>query len=242
MANLTVGVLGGMGPDATLDFFTKLLAATPAKRDQDRLRIIIDNNPQVPNRNEAVAGTGPSPAPLLARMARGLEEAGAELLVMPCNAAHAFADSIEQAVRIPFLSIIDETVAETLRLLPEVKRVGVLAAAGCLDARLYRDAFGASGVEVLEPAGSRRETFMELLYRIKAGERGGESKNRMLGLARELIESEAQAIVAGCTEVPLVLEQADLPCPLINSTDVLVSATAAYATGAKRFSDRAAGG
>lgn len=237
MANLTVGVLGGMGPDATLDFFAKLLAATPAERDQDRLRIIIDNNPQVPNRNEAVAGTGPSPAPLLARMASGLEQAGAELLVMPCNAAHAFAPEIQRAVGVPFVSIVDETVAETRRRLPGLIRVGVLAAAGCLDARLYSKAFGEAGVDVLEPTGSQRDRFMELLYLIKAGDRGSEVKSRMLALAQELIDAGAEVIVAGCTEVPLVLEQSDLHCPLINSTDVLVTATADYATGRRPLSE-----
>lgn len=236
-SNLTVGVLGGMGPDATLDFFAKLLSATPAARDQDRLRILIDNDPRVPNRNEAAAGTGPSPAPMLVRMARGLEQAGAEILAMPCNAAHAYQADIRAAVSIPFVSIIEETVAETLRALPGAEKVGVLAAAGCLDARLYSDAFGKRGVEVLEPAGEGREAFMELLYRIKSGERGDEVPSRMRRLAQGFIEAGAEAIVAGCTEVPLVLSQEDLERPLINSTDVLVAATADFATGRRRLTE-----
>ncbi|MEX2541463.1 MAG: amino acid racemase [Trueperaceae bacterium] len=232
---LTVGVLGGMGPDATLDFFAKLLAATPAEHDQDRLRVLIDNNPKVPNRNEAVAGTGPSPGPLLAEMALGLERAGADFLVMPCNAAHAFAPEIEEAASIPFVSIIDETVAATLAARPPLDRVGVLAAAGCLDARLYHSAFARHGVEVAEPEGAQRETFMELLYRIKTGDRGAEVRARMAELAGRLIDGGAQAIVAGCTEVPLVLAEGDVPGVLVNSTDVLVKATAAIATGERSF-------
>lgn len=226
---LTVGVLGGMGPDATLDFFAKLLAATPAARDQDRLRIIIDNNPEVPNRNEAVAGTGPSPAPLLATMARGLEAAGARFLVMPCNAAHAFEAEIRAAVEIPFVSIIDETVSATLRR--GVGTVGVLASAGCIDARLYADAFAAAGIEALEPHDEARNEFMELLYLFKSGQRGPELKRRMRALALAFIDAGAEAIVAGCTEVPLVLAQDDIPVPLINSTDVLVRATVEFAMG-----------
>ncbi|HEX7004093.1 MAG TPA: amino acid racemase [Trueperaceae bacterium] len=226
---LTVGVLGGMGPEATLDFFAKLLAATPAGRDQDRLRVLIDNNPQVPNRNEAVAGTGPSPAPLLANMARGLEAAGAQLLVMPCNAAHAFEAEIRAAVKVPFLSIIVETVAATSRL--GIQRVGVLAAAGTLDAGLYANAFERNGIEALEPRGEARDEFMELLYLFKSGDAGKGVRIRMRALANSLVGAGAEAIVAGCTEVPLLLGEVDVPVPLVNSTDVLVDATAEVATG-----------
>lgn len=229
--DLTVGVLGGMGPAATLDFFAKLLARNPGDHDQDRLRILIDNNPKVPNRNQAVAGRGVSPAPLLAAMAAGLQRSGADFLVMPCNAAHAFVSAIEEAVTVPFVSIIEETTAEVLRSQPDLSRVGVLAAAGCLDAGLYRNAFAERGVAVSEPGRQQRERFMELLYRVKTGERGPAVREPMIGIAEELIADGAQAIVAGCTEVPLVLSNGDLSCPLIDSSDVLASATVAYATG-----------
>lgn len=233
-SQLAVGVLGGMGPEATLDFFAKLLAATPAQRDQDRLRVLIDNNPKVPNRNEAVAGTGDSPGPVLAEMARGLELAGADFLVMPCNAAHAFAGDISGAVNIPFLSIIQETATEAVRQNPGLKTVGLLAAAGCLDADLYQAAFAARGVEVEVPAATSRDVFMDLLYRIKRGEVGDAVRQSMAALAQGLIDEGAQAIIAGCTEVPLVLSEADISRPLVNSTDVLVSATVEFAAGQRQ--------
>src|SRR5262245_56844098 len=103
----TIGVIGGMGPAATLAFFGKLLEATHAERDQDHLRVLIDNNPRVPDRNAAIAGRGPSPGPQLAESARGLELAGADFLVIACNTAHAFASEIEAAVAIPLMSMID---------------------------------------------------------------------------------------------------------------------------------------
>jgi aspartate racemase len=239
MSSLTVGVLGGMGPEATLDFFAKLLAATPAESDQDRLRVLIDNNPKVPNRNEAVAGAGPSPGPLLAEMARGLERSGADFLVMPCNAAHAFQADIEAAVNVPFVSIVEETVAETARVAPTLSTVGVLAAAGSLDARLYPEAFARREIEVLEPRGNARESFMGLLYQIKSGDLGAEVRNRMAELAEGLIANGAEALIAGCTEVPLVLSGDRLARPLVNSTDALVTATIDYATGARSFADGA---
>lgn len=230
---LVPGVLGGLGPAATLDFFAKFLKDTNAATDQEHLRIIIDNNPAVPNRNEAVAGMGPSPGPALAEMARGLERAGVDFLVMVCNAAHAFQADITAALTVPFVSIIDETVRAKLRRVPNVRRIGLLAAAGCLDAKLYERAFAAHGVEVLAPRGKSRERFMRLLYQIKAGEVGATQRREAREIAHELLAAGAEAIVAGCTEVPLVLTEAELDpsgaVTLVDSTAALVDATIAYA-------------
>lgn len=223
-----VGVLGGMGPAATLDFFARVLALTPARKDQEHVRLIIDNNPQVPNRNEAIAGTGPSPAPVLAEMARGLKRAGAELLVMPCNAAHAFLDDVKRAADLPVISIIDVTVGETLRR-AAVKRAGLLAADGCINAGLYQRAFAAHGVSVDVPDAALRAQFMSALMRIKQGDIGDAVRAEMRGVANALIAGGAQAIVAGCTEVPLVLSDGDVAVPLISSTDCLAVATIAAA-------------
>ena len=137
----TLGVIGGLGPAASADFYAKLIERSPATSDQDHLHVIINSYPQVPNRNEAIAGTGPNPGPALAKSAKALEAAGAEVLVMVCNAAHAFQADIEAAVSIPFISIIDETRNYTLKHFPNIDTVGLLAASACLDAKLYHQAF-----------------------------------------------------------------------------------------------------
>lgn len=240
--DLAVGVIGGLGPAATLDFVAKVLAATPATRDQEHLHLLIDNDPRVPDRNRAAAGAGPSPGPALAAMARRLERAGADLLVMPCNAAHAWRAEIEAATRLPFASMIDEAVAATLRARPGAATVGVLAAAGTLDAGLYRDALAARGVMGLEPAGPQRERFMDLLYRIKAGDTGAEARAAMRELAAELVAAGAEAVVAGCSEVPLVLGPEDVTAPLVDATAALAAATVAYARRERPLPVRPAGG
>lgn len=225
-----VGVLGGMGPAATLDFLAKLQRATPAVADQDHLRLLVDLNPKVPDRNAALAGAGPSPAAVLAGMAAGLEAAGAEGLVMVCNSAHAFAPEVRAALtHAPLISLIEETVGAVRRDHPGVRRVGLLAATACLEARLYQDAFEASGIEVVAPTGELRARFMALLYRIKAGDVGPDARAEMRAIAELLAADGAELIVSGCTEVPLVLGPADLDRPLVDSTDVLVAATLAFA-------------
>lgn len=127
-AELAVGVIGGLGPATTLDYMAEVPKVSGAVRDPGHLHPIVDCNPKVPNRNAAIAGTGPSPGPMLAVMARRLEVAGADFLVMTCNSAHAWEAYIRAAVRIPSVSIIAETVAEVVRRAPVGTGCSVLAA------------------------------------------------------------------------------------------------------------------
>ena len=225
----TVGVLGGMGPAATVHFLQALLAATPAQRDQEHLRVLVDSNPHLPDRNDALAGEGPSPGPQLAEMARGLARAGAELLVMPCNTAHAFQSEIEAAVALPFVSIVDATVDAAFALRPTLKRIGLLAAPGAIRAGLYQRAFEGRGVEPMIPAGERYERLRTLIYGVKAGATGPAARAGMAAVAQGLVDDGAEVIVAACTEVPLLMTAAECPAPLVDSTAALAAATVAAA-------------
>lgn len=221
-----VGVLGGMGPAATVDFMARLLAATPAARDEDHLRILVDCNPHVPNRNRAAAGGGPSPGPVLAGMARGLETQGATLLAMPCNAAHAFTADIRAAVAIPFVSMI-EVVADTVaRDHARARRIGLLAVDATLSAGLYQPVLP----EPMLLSAEDQARFMVLIYRIKAGDTGPQVRREMAVLAAALVGQGAELVLAACTEVPLVLGAADVPVPLLSATDMLVAEVIARAT------------
>ena len=220
--SLIVGVLGGLGPAATVQYMSRVLALTPAKREQDHLRLIVDCNPRVPDRNDAAGGNGASPAEVLAGMARGLEQAGAQILAMPCNAAHAYAADIQAAVSIPFINLIDAVCDQAAS---SATTVGVIAADACLEAGLYQEGFTRRGVDVLVGSAKEQATFMKLLYRIKSGDLRAEVRTQMRQLAENLIERGAQAIVAGCTEVPLVLGPADVPVPFADSIEILAART-----------------
>lgn len=222
-----VGVIGGLGPIATLDFFDRILKRTKAVREQDHLRLIIDNNTKIPDRNAYKRGEGPSPGPALASAARALQDAGAEFIVMACNTTHAWKAEIRAAISVPFISIIEETTKVVADLNPE--GAGVLAVDACLSSNLYQEALTKRGVKpVLLPADSQR-TFMELIYRIKGGDTGETVKRSMATLARKLEAQGAEVIIAGCTEIPLVLTADDIDGELVNSTDVLVERTIVFA-------------
>jgi aspartate racemase len=187
-------------------------------------------NPHVPDRNAAIAGAGPSPGPVLAAMAAGLEIAGAEGLVLVCNSAHAYEREIRAVLqRARFISLIDETVAAVRLRYPSARRIGLLAASACLEARLYQSAFSAADIEVASLDFARQTLFMQRLYQVKAGDVGDEVRAGMRELAEYLLSQGADLVVSGCTEVPLVLSSQDLERPLVDSTDVLVAAALTFA-------------
>jgi aspartate racemase len=216
-----------MGPDTTVDFMAKVIAATPAAKDQDHAHLLVDQNPGLPNRQEALLGRGEDPGPAMAAMARGLERAGADFLVMPCNTAHAFAPVIREAVSIPLLSIVDVTV-DACR---DQDAVGVMATAGCIRAGLYQDALAAAGIAPILPDDAAIEEITRLAFAIKLGDRGQEVTAGMKALADALVAQGAGTLVAACTEIPLVLTQDMLGVQLVSSTDVLARATAAICAG-----------
>lgn len=229
MSELVIGILGGLGPEATVDFFSKLVARTPAATDQDHFRILIDNNPKVYNRNDAIAGTGPSPGPQLADMARALFGAGSDFLVLACNTAHAFEDEIRAATPLPFVSMIQEACDEILRRFPSARQVGILGAQGCLDARLYESALAERDLTGVVLNTQDQSSFMKLVYQIKSGDRSAEVPSAARHFGETLIAAGAEIVVAACTEVPLVLRDGDLDRPLIDSTGVLADRCIRYA-------------
>ena len=233
-----IGVLGGMGPEATVDFMSKVIAATPARRDQDHVRMLVDHNPAVPDRQQAILDGAEDPAPALAAMAARLEAAGAELLVIPCNTAYVFKGAVEAATSIPLLSIVDVTVDEVRQRVPGIKAVGVLATAGCLAGGVYQRALETAGLDAVLPSAEELAELMELVYAVKGGKHDTATGRAMARLADALSERGAEAVIAGCTEIPLVLGQPLLSMPLISSTDVLAQATVACAIGSRPLLDK----
>jgi len=233
MVSRTAGVLGGMGPAATIDFMRRVMATTPP--GPAHIRMLVDHNPGVPDRQAAILAGGPSPGPVLARMARALEDIGAEFIVMPCNTAHAFADDIIAAIDVPFLSIIDACIDA----LPEgVGAVGVLATAGCIEAGMFQAGLQAAGLDSIEPPAAALEEFNVLIRRIQAGERGAAVAAPMHDMVRALGERGADAIIGGCTEIPLVLDGDALDIAMIASTEVLAARTVDFALGRATLPDQ----
>lgn len=208
-----LGVLGGMGPAATLDFLGKLQALTPVERDEDHIRVIVDINPQIPDRSDPFA----RPGPVLAEMAGGLQGAGAQVLAIACDSAHVHADLISRASGLPLVDMI-ETASRAARD-SGARRAGVLGARDAV--RLYHEYIAAQGMGLVTLPRDDQARFMDLVGRIKAGDLGAAVREGMRQLADVLVREGAEAVIAGCTEVPLVLDPGDVRAPLIDAGEEL---------------------
>ncbi|MDQ2792093.1 MAG: amino acid racemase [Actinomycetota bacterium] len=200
-ASPVIGILGGMGPAATVDFFRRLVEATPAERDQDHLHILIDNDPSVPDRSEALLGNGPDPTPTLLTMAARLETAGAELLVIPCNTASAFTDAVEAHVGTPVLRWDTTVVAGVRRFRPDVQRVGVLATTGTVLSGIYRRGFELVGIECVEPSTASQRKVAEIIIARKAGVAAADLLVPLASAVDDLLAVGAQEVLIACTEL-----------------------------------------
>lgn len=227
----TVGVMGGMGPDATVDFMAKVIALTDSDLDQNHVHMIVDHDPTIPNRQKAIQSGRDDVTSRLGQMARRLESAGADFLVMVCNTAHVFLGDVRASTNIPFVHIIDESVSEIERLYSSARTVGLMATDGCLETGVYQDAVTASGRSAIAPDTNDVKTLMNLINAIKSGDRSLDVERGMETIANSLMNDGADVLIAGCTEIPIVFKGNGFPLPVVASTDVLAQRTVAIATG-----------
>jgi aspartate racemase len=203
-----IGILGGMGPLATVDLMAKIVAHTPASRDQDHVPVVAWNVPQVPDRQRALAGDGPSPLPAMQEGIARLNAAGATCIAIACNTAHHWHADLQAASEAPILHIARITLAVLQR--EQVSGpVGLIATHGTLAARLYQDLLEPAGIACLLPdAQQMKELFVPGCHAIKRGavSEGG----RLLdALAEALVARGATRLLLACTEVPVGLERLD---------------------------------
>ena len=204
MEKKTIGIIGGMGPLATADLFKKIVLNTKAEKDQDHIRVLIDNNTDIPDRTAAILHGGDDPVPQLTKSAKALEKIGADFLIVPCNTAHYFREAVQMSVDIPILSMIELTGEAVLSR--GIKTVGLLATEGTINSGIYQNVFKKLGIEIIVPESEEQKEITDLIYKgVKAGNAAHD-----VGGVRKVIESllgrGAQTLILGCTELPVAVE------------------------------------
>ncbi len=223
-----IGILGGMGPEATVLMMQRIISCTPAARDQDHIQLLVDSNPQVPSRiDHLIRRTGPDPAPVLAGMAQQLEAMGARALVMPCNTAHFYAPAITAACGIPLISMI-EAVPEAIKAsgLP-LRRAGILASPAVRMTGIYEAPARARGLEPLYC--SEEDELLQLIQTIKAEGVTDLSRRRLGALAAGLRAAGADCIVTACTEFSLLFDGLEADVPAFDALNEVSRAVVAFA-------------
>ncbi|MEQ5827476.1 aspartate/glutamate racemase family protein [Sulfitobacter sp. NFXS29] len=223
MSRPVVGVLGGMGPEATILLQQRVLATVDAQDDADHLPLLIDMNPQVPSRiAHLIEGTGEDPAPALAAMAQRLERAGATALAMPCNTAHHYAPAIEAAVSIPFLNMVTLSVDRAAGQLSSGASVGILASPAVRMAGVFDAALDRAGLIALWPADADR--MLAAIRLIKAQGITPQAQQTLAEAAAELTTQGAELLLIACSEFSLLAPALTAPVPILDTIDVLAEA------------------
>jgi aspartate racemase len=213
-----------MGPEATVDLMRRVIAKTTVRDDQGHIHLIVESNPKIPSRiAHLIEGTGPDPTPELMRIAANLQRAGADALAIPCNTAHAYADSIRREVSIPLLDMVSLTVEEIAAA--GHARVGLLASTAVHNTALYETAFSAHGIATLRPP--RQEEVMALITAVKRGDTGIQAQAALGRISLEMAD-RADVLLIGCSELSVIA--AGTAVPFVDSLDVLAQAVVSFAS------------
>jgi aspartate racemase len=215
-----LGILGGMGPLATVEFMQKIISRTPAHNDQQHIPMLVSNNPQIPDRTAYLISNGEDPYPALKEGMDQLQQAGAECIVMPCNTAHYWYTRLTNSCNVHTISIIDSVVSEAKHR--RYQTVGLLATTATMMAGMYQTKLAQQQINAIETTDSEQQAIMNGIYAVKAGnvEHG---KQLMQPVFEAMLNRGAEAVIFGCTEIPVALAEQTISQPqhCLDSLDIL---------------------
>ena len=220
----TIGIIGGMGPMATVDLMKKVILATDAREDQDHIPILVDNNTNIPDRTAAILSGGTNPVPEMTSALRHLEACGADCIIMPCNTAHYFLPQLQAKTETPFLSMLAATAKTCAAKFPG-KTAAILGTKGTLATGLYDRALEGEGVAFVLPDEAERDTLMHLIYDVvKASKPLAPEQGTWEALLNGLRAHGADYFILGCTELPIVADSLPVAGPFVGPTAELAKA------------------
>src|SRR5450830_949851 len=234
-----IGVVGGVGPAATVDFIEKVIRNTPATRDQDHIKLVVEHNPKIPDRTENLIGAGADPTVAIYAACKRLENDNADMIAIPCNTAHAFVERIQPYLAIPIVNMLGETVLHIEKHHGDKTCIGLLATSGTIASRVYHQHIERSKFSLLAPDAEHQALVMDVIYGaqgVKAGFVNDEVRAKLRRAIAWLVANGADVIVLGCTELPLLIAQDDKFAvagkivPVLDPTEILARKCVALAS------------
>ena len=223
-----IGIIGGMGPMATVDLFNKIVVNTNASSDQEHIRIIIDNNTSIPDRSNAIINNGENPVLEIVNTASKLLDSGANVLIMSCNTAHYFYKDIKKRIDekyknedYVFLNMIEET--SKFVKLNNIKNIYLFATIGTYQSRVYQDVFTEHGINIIMPDSENQNIIMESIYNYKKGI-NNYHKKEFADIIDDSKKYENIKFLLGCTELPIIFKEIGLLNDVIDPTEILAKA------------------
>lgn len=226
----TLGIIGGMGPLATVHLFERIVLKTKAEKDQDHIRVLIDSNTNIPDRTKAIIGDGEDPTIEMIKSAKYLESCGADFLIMPCNTAHYFIDKILASVNIPMINMLEETVKATYEKYGQDMVVGMLATDGTIKSKIYENYYAKMGIKTIVPKNTQKKV-MEFIYDVIKSGKYEVGPGLMFEAVEELKEMGANSFLLGCTELSSADFMYKFEGEYINPIEILAEKSILFAGG-----------
>lgn len=226
MNEKTLGILGGVGPLATIYFADLVIKMTDAKSDQEHIPMVILNHASIPDRTAYILDrTKPNPVPVMVADAKQLQNDGCDFIVIPCNTAHFFFDEIQKNVKVPLINILEETVAYAQKSVPNLKTIGILATEGTITSGAYQNVIQQHGLDFCVPSQEDQDSLMHIIYdQVKAGEKVDICE--FLRIVGELKKAGSDAVILGCTELSIIKKDFNLNKPdIVDSMECLARAS-----------------
>jgi aspartate racemase len=214
--------------------YRHIISLTPASNDQDHIRVLIYSNPKIPDRTKAIEAMGESPLPSLIESAKLLERGGAGIIAMPCNTAHYYLPKMQPEVSIPILDMIEQTCRAIRETLPQAKTIGLIAAYGTVHCGVYHQALASAGIELLIPDDVDQTRIRAAIAQVKAGRQDRLTRETFHSVGSRLVAAGSEAVILGCTEVPLAFDPDEVDYPTVNPTRILAEAAVDWALGKRR--------
>ncbi len=217
-----IGIVGGMGPMATVELFRMIVDHTESANDQGHIRVLIDNNPQIPDRTAAILSGDRTPVRKICESAEGLVMLGADMILIPCNTSHYFFDEIQRDIDVEVVNMVDETARALERR--GCRRAGLLATTGTIKGGIYHRYFRQRDIEIIQPDDEGQQKVMDFIYKgVKASDYSFDTSDFM-AVAKKLMDQGAETLVLGCTEIPVGIKMYGLELNHIDSLEALANA------------------
>ena len=220
-----LGILGGMGPAASNEFVTRLVAKTPATKDQDHIPFVLWSDSTVPDRSTSMLNKDDKPLPYLLAGIQGLKIAGCTTIVIPCNTAHFWFSHLEKiaAWNAKIIHIVD-SVTEALRDINVTNdKIGIIGTKATIEYGLYQYKLNKLGWDCITPTKEQMDTLVNPAINLIKASNMDQAHEMLMTVIHSLIDKGAKAVVLGCTEIPLSIKEDTVQdIPIINSIDSLV--------------------
>lgn len=213
-----LGILGGLGPQASASFYQLLIDKTKASKDQEHIDIILFSHASMPDRTESINSGSREIEKILLDDLKKLEAFGADFITITCNTSHYFVDELKKQIKTPIISIVEETV-EYLKV-KGINKVGLLATDGTVKSRIYTDKLEVAEIDVVIPDEEHQKLVMDVIYKyVKAGERV--PKDIFNKIEMFMKEKEVEGVILGCTELSVYGSEEHLSDFYVNPQEIL---------------------